>query len=285
MAAIALGLMSGCASMSPQQRVAVAQQLVSEAPSPWLGTVIQTDTLGLMTFGPDPDSVASRAAIDANPVLTIYIEGDGHAWVGGRYPSDDPTPTSPLALELALAQPDGVAVYLARPCQYLVAENGSACVDTIWTRDRFAPTMATMVAAMNQAVQILKARYGAKALVLVGYSGGARIALELAAKRTDVSKIITVAGNLDPQAWVAEFGLRPLTAGTDNAILMRQLQHTPQWHWVGGRDVVVPKHLTQRFVDGLAGGHATKLTVAPDNAHVCCWVEQWPQMWQQAMSQ
>lgn len=39
-------------------------------------------------------------------VLSIYIEGDGHVW-RGEFPSQDPTPSYFLALELALRQPRG----------------------------------------------------------------------------------------------------------------------------------------------------------------------------------
>lgn len=52
-----------------------------------------------------------------NGVLTIYIEGDGLAWLSRARPSDDPTPNHALGLQLALRHPDNAVAYLARPCQ------------------------------------------------------------------------------------------------------------------------------------------------------------------------
>ena len=51
--------------------------------------------------------------------LTVYIEGDGYAWKTRRSLSNDPTPTDPIALRLALQDPAANLVYLARPCQYV----------------------------------------------------------------------------------------------------------------------------------------------------------------------
>ena len=51
--------------------------------------------------------------------VTIYIEGDGFAWVSRRQPSTNPTPVNPLALRLAATDPSPAVAYLARPCQYV----------------------------------------------------------------------------------------------------------------------------------------------------------------------
>ena len=51
--------------------------------------------------------------------LTIYIEGDGQAWLTRTQPSLNPTPRNPLALRLAALDKSENVVYLARPCQYV----------------------------------------------------------------------------------------------------------------------------------------------------------------------
>lgn len=141
------------------------------------------------------------AYLPANPgragTLTVYIEGDGFAWISGSQPSTDPTPCDPLALQLALAHPEGASVYLARPCQYTAAE-ASGCASRYWTEMRFAPEV---IAATNQAIDQLKQKFSADQLVLVGYSGGGAVAALVAARRSDVVRLITVAGNLDQRAW------------------------------------------------------------------------------------
>jgi hypothetical protein len=50
--------------------------------------------------------------------LSVYIEGDGLAWMSRRRLSRDPTPVDPLALDLAALDPAANVVYLARPCQH-----------------------------------------------------------------------------------------------------------------------------------------------------------------------
>jgi dienelactone hydrolase len=256
----------GCASVAPEQRQAMARGLVVK--SGWIEQAIKTDSFTLMAYQP--------SGIKTVDTLTVYLEGDGHAWVGGRYPSEDPTPLDPVALRLALAHPKGTAAYLARPCQYLRRENGAHCSESVWTRDRFSPDV---VESMNQALDQIKVKLGAESLVLVGYSGGARIALELAARRQDVDQLVAVAGNLDPQAWTGALGLLPLTIAQQNSALIDATVNLPQVYFVGERDTVVPAWLTRQFADGYPAGRRPLIVSLPQNAHSCCWVEQWPTLW------
>jgi hypothetical protein len=50
-------------------------------------------------------------------MLTVYIEGDGFAWLSRSQASYDPSPLNPVGLELALRHPLGESAYLARTCQ------------------------------------------------------------------------------------------------------------------------------------------------------------------------
>ncbi len=57
-------------------------------------------------------------------VLTIYIEGDGLAWISRSIISPDPIPINPIGLKLALQHTQHkVVAYLARPCQYVMKQN------------------------------------------------------------------------------------------------------------------------------------------------------------------
>ena len=49
-------------------------------------------------------------------VISIYIEGDGRSWIDRNTISSNPTPTTPLALELAALDQSPKVIYLARPC-------------------------------------------------------------------------------------------------------------------------------------------------------------------------
>ena len=265
-ALLGFSLLVGCAQISPEQRKELAQQLAVNAG--WTEQVLQTTPFSLMAFfnhSPNPVKV-----------VTIYLEGDGHAWVGGRYPSDDPTPLDPVALRLAMAQPNGAVAYLARPCQYLKQANAARCTETMWTKDRFSKAV---VDSTNQGVSFIKNKWGAQQIVLVGYSGGARIALELAAQRDDIKQIITVAGNMDPTAWTLELGLKPLTVMQSNRKLILATKQVPQTYFIGDADNVIPSKLVKEFANQYPAHNRPRVIVIRDNAHVCCWVEQWPELW------
>ena len=214
-------------------------------------------------------------------VLTVYIEGDGYAWVSGRYPSDDPTPNTAVALNLAMQQPAGAVAYLARPCQYLGANTNSACTKALWSNERFSDAV---IVSTDKALDQLKAQAKATKLQLVGYSGGAAVALLAAARRTDIVKIITVAGNLDPETWTKELKLLPLTGSLNPVEVIPTTQHIPQVNFVGGKDRVIPPHITTEFVQQYPSQYRPTLINIPENGHVCCWAEQWPVLWQQAFN-
>jgi hypothetical protein len=145
-------------------------------------------------------------------VLVVYIEGDGAAWVSRNWLSPDPTPRRPLSLMLAARDPSPCLAYLARPGQY--ADPGRRIEPVYWSGKRFAPEV---VASLSQALDILLTKTGTRRIRLVGYSGGAALAVLLAAGRPDVIHLTTFAGNLDPEALNRYHGVSPL-AGSLNPL-------------------------------------------------------------------
>ena len=184
-------------------------------------------------------------------------------------PSTDPTPTDPLALKLALAHPEGQAVYLARPCQFTGTDR---CARKYWTDTRFS---VEVVRAMNLAIDQLKARFSAQEIELVGSSGGGAIAALLAARRTDVVYLITVAGNLDRAAWTRLHRISPLTGSLNPADEAQRVVHIAQRHWVGGKDRNIPAEITRSFTQR-GGIDSSSVQIIDAYDHHCCWVEGWP---------
>ncbi|MGJ7518053.1 alpha/beta fold hydrolase [Pseudomonas baetica] len=263
----ALLLLAACVSVPvPGERRQAAISLAQA--QHWHGTDIATSTFNLQAFIPD--------IFNQDEHLTVYLEGDGFAWISASQPSSDPTPVNPVGLRLALAQPSGNAAYLARPCQFLADQ--SHCGQRYWTHARFAEEV---VASLDQAVDKLKAQAGAQRVTLVGYSGGGALALLLAARRNDVRNIITVAGNLDPDAWTEYHHVRPLDGSLNPVAQLTALAKIPQTHLSGADDSVVPPVLATRFVAAYPKTSMASVRVISGYTHQCCWAKDWAQLWPQ----
>ncbi len=103
--------------------------------------------------------------------LHVVIEGDGMSYYDEYTPSDDPTPTDPMALRIASSDNHPLIATIARPCQYTRTEQAS-CRPSVWTTDRYSEAS---VASLNKALDILKKESQAIHLHLMGYSGGERM--------------------------------------------------------------------------------------------------------------
>lgn len=212
----------------------------------------------------------------AQQTLTVYLEGDGLAFLGSRRISPDPTPSTPIALQMALNHADGAAAYVARPCQYtLAAGQGKNCHPRYWTSHRYAPEVIDSIA---QVVNGLKHSANASRLVLVGYSGGGTVAALLASQRDDVAGLVTIAANLDVKYWVSRERLAPLDGSLDPADFVRTLRAIPQIHLTGSDDDVVPADVIASYLGKLGNGTAARSLRIQGFSHVCCWVEKWPEL-------
>lgn len=265
-----LALLSGCTSLpNPEQRRIAADTLAKA--QGWQLNYIAASPFTLMTYAPARQLRADH--------LTVYIEGDGLAWVTRDLPSRDPTPLHPQALQLALAQPSGNVAYLGRPCQYVNAAS-TGCPQRYWTEKRFAPEV---IVATNAALDHLKQQFGARTLTLVGYSGGASVALLSAARRLDVTQVITVAGNLDHRVWTAFHRVRPLDGSLDPADESDALRTIPQVHFAGERDRTIPPSLIENYASRFKAPVPITVVLQPGFDHQCCWVQSWPKLWRQAV--
>jgi len=256
-------LMACISHVSPAERRQHADILATNAG--WHKLRLPTSRFLLIAYAPETTT--------GSPTLTIYIEGDGLAWVTGSTPSDNPTPRTPLALELALKHKQSPAAYLARPCQYVQGNDQQNCEQRYWTNARFAPEV---IIASNQAITELKRQFNADKLVLVGYSGGGAVAALVTAKRDDVIQLITVAGNLDHQAWTKLHDMQPLSGSLNAADSWLKLLNIPQLHLVGGSDDIVPLAVAESYRSRFPDDNRPGVIVINGFDHHCCWVQQWP---------
>jgi len=254
-----------CANVSPLERRQHADAMAAEYG--WERLRLVAGDFVLAAYVPK--------SVSRSDVLTIYIEGDGLAWLSGTRASDDPTPRNPTGLELALRHSRGAAAYLARPCQFVEGADAGNCRKLYWTGGRFAPEV---IEASDQAISILKQSFGAKKLVLIGYSGGGAVSALVAARRNDVVRLVTVAGNLDHQAWTEQHQILPLSESLNPADEWMRLTDVPQLHFVGEHDGVIGREIADSFVSRFPMGRQPGVVLVPDFDHVCCWIEKWDKL-------
>ncbi len=258
--------LAACALPAPQQRVETAYRIAAE--QGWRAEKLRAGRFDFQVFLP-LQSVES---------LVVYVEGDGLAWLDVTTPSADPTPVNPLALRLAARHPGRNAAYLGRPCQYDPENVARTCRQADWTGGRFS---AEIVDAANRALDDMKARLGARQITLVGYSGGGALAALMAARRSDVEQLVTVAAVLDHRGWTEKLGLTPLSASLNPVDDWERLRALRQVHWLGQEDKVTGRLAVQGYVSRVQAGEPISVRTINGFSHACCWVEAWPKLWQE----
>lgn len=197
--------------------------------------------------------------------VNIYLEGDGRPWRNRTQINDDPSPRYPLALHLMSVDPNP-AWYLTRPCYHGLGEN---CQSDLWTWGRYSEEVVdSMAAALTNLLATIDSQ---KNVTLLGYSGGATLALLLAERVQDIDSVVTVAGNLDIDAWTERHGYTPLHRSL-NPAQQKLPRHVRYLHYAGSEDRNIPPTLGQA-VHSQPGHH---LEVIEGFDHRCCWVERWP---------
>lgn len=205
----------------------------------------------------------------ARPLL-VFLEGDGIPWREGRAPSADPTTLNPIALELLIRSP-APAAYVTRPC-YQGRITGK-CTTEQWTGGRYS---TEVVESMTAAVGEAQRRSGAKEVTLVGYSGGGVLAVLIAERLEHIAGVVTLAANLDTDAWTRHHGYLPLSQSL-NPALSKRPHGWPELHLRGAADAAVPPVTTGAYFERYPGA---KQRVIEGYDHVCCWVRDWEHLLQ-----
>ncbi len=204
--------------------------------------------------------------------VTVYIESDGAPWRTPDVPPHDPTPQRPMVLRMAIDDAADAVAYLGRPCQYLAPEQLAQCDPALWMRRRFGEDA---VAAMDAAVTRIKNSYGAAEVNLVGYSGGGAMAALIAARRSDVACLVTIAAPLDTDAWTTAINVSSLSYSLNPADVAHKLAKLPQTHFRGGKDRLVPSPTARRFLQQTPNA----VVIEKDRYdHQCCWRDDWKEL-------
>jgi hypothetical protein len=241
--------------------------------------IAQQGGLATMTLaGAGFEHTAYARVVQDDADLVLFIEGDGSPWVhDGREVATDPTPRTPIALDLAVQTP-GSVLYLGRPC-YFSARLDPACGPRWWTSDRYSDAVVkSMAAAANRFIQ----DHHTQRVLVVGYSGGGTLAVLMAARVLHVAGVVSVAGNLDPDAWTHQHHYLPLSGSLNPASRAPLPADLPQWYLIGDRDVNVTRDMASRYLD----------RVPPDRIwrmggfdHTCCWGPAWARLYERIVAE
>jgi len=212
-------------------------------------------------------------------LLTVYIEGDGRSWVSRYQLSSNPTPINPIALRLAVIQSEQQAdeniAWIARPCQYQPIKGDVNCASKYWSSHRFSEKV---IQSTNNAIDQLVQKSGATSVRLIGFSGGAAVAVLVAARRDDINSVVTIAGNLNHEE-VNLYHKVDLLRGSLNSIdVVDKIKHIPQVHFIGSDDEVIPAKISTDFIRAqkVTKGTCAKQVIVPSVGHIDGWIIHWP---------
>lgn len=209
--------------------------------------------------------VYRNAAARGDAPLHVYIEGDGSPFITTHAIARDPTPRSPVMLELMALDP-APSLYVGRPC-YFGLQAAAGCSPLYWTVARFGTEVLDSMAAVIDGTRAAEDA----GVVLLGHSGGGALAVLLAQRLANVRAVVTVAGNLDTAAWTTLHRYTPLVLSLNPSD--RPLTGVPLVvHLAGAEDEVVPAALIEAAAHTIGG----EVRIVAGARHVCCWAAAWP---------
>ena len=202
------------------------------------------------------------------PALHVYLEGDGTPWINHERVASDPTPRTPLMLRL-MARDMMPSLYLGRPCYHGYAST-PPCTPELWTDARYSESV---IASMSQVLKKLIEAEGIKSLVFFGHSGGGALAILLAERFPETRAVVTIAGNLDVDAWAEMHRYTRLQRSLNPASRPALDPRIHQLHLIGERDANITPQLIEKFESRQQN---SELVVVSDFDHLCCWPKLWP---------
>ena len=258
---LAVMLLQSCAMSPPQRLQATAQSLGFE------DAVVSAAGFDHRVFRNGNYESVVRAG-RRGAVLHVYLEGDGTPWRMQHFITSDPTPRFPMMLRL-MALDQRPAIYLGRPCYNGFAE-AEGCSPAMWTSARYSPTVVdSMAMALSREIK----RIGATRVTLFGHSGGGALALLMAARLTEIRTVVTLAGNLNIDAWTTFHGYTPLYTSLNPALQPPLAGRVRQFHLLGMRDRNIPPSLVKPWVLQQRNAFGYEFR---SYDHACCWEDLWP---------
>ncbi len=203
--------------------------------------------------------------VDGQPVH-IYLDGDGTPALRRGRIVMDPTSRDRLILALIDADPS-TSVLVGRPCYY--GSDAPGCDPALWTTARYSREVVEQLTAGINAILRCCPR---STVVVIGYSGGGTLAMLAAPAIERLDALVTIAANLDTEAWVARHGYAPLSGSLNPAREPPLPPTIKQFHFFGAKDDNVPAALARPII---ARQDNANIEVVPNVGHRCGWPEFW----------
>lgn len=198
-------------------------------------------------------------------MLHVYLEGDGVPFEHPGKVADDPTPRTPLMLQL-MQMDSHPAIYLGRPCYYFTQD--SQCSPIWWTHNRYNESVINSLQAV-----LNRFRTDYDGFVLMGHSGGGTLAILLAERMPEIKTVVTLAANLDTDAWTLARGFTPLMGSLNPARRPPLRKDLIQIHYAGDGDAIIKADWIKDFADRQ---QRAEFHLIKDVDHACCWATLWP---------
>ncbi len=200
--------------------------------------------------------------------LHVYLEGDGSPWLTRDIVAADPTSKTPVMLGLMALDPNP-SLYLNRPCYMGLAESEN-CNPLLWTHRRYS---VEVIKSMSAALKHFLRSTGFSELVFLAHSGGGTLAVLLAEEFPQTIGLVTLAGNLDIDAWTDYHGFDRLQGSVNPAT--RKVSNSTFWefHYVGSDDNNILPEVVLSRAQTKPGVH---VQVLAGFDHRCCWQNVWP---------
>ncbi|MEN8207337.1 MAG: alpha/beta hydrolase [Pseudomonadota bacterium] len=202
--------------------------------------------------------------------LHVYLEGDGAPWINHERVARDPTPRTPLMLRL-MASDTAPSLYLGRPCYHGYSRT-APCSPGLWTDARYSEIV---IASMTQVLDKLIEGGETESLVFFGHSGGGALAMLLAERFPGTRAVVTIAGNLDIDAWAGMHRYTKLHRSLNPANRKALNPRIHQLHLVGEDDTNITPQLIQEVESRQEN---SELVIVTGFDHTCCWQELWPEV-------
>jgi len=202
--------------------------------------------------------------------LHVYIHGDNLS--ASLHGGAKPLNSAPLLWSL-MQHDINDSVLIARPCYYLTDASASQhCDQSHWLSHRFSEQVLN---SMAHAIKGVATQYPDQPITLIGYSGGGALALLLAHRIDNVHGVVTLAGNVDTDAWQKHHQYKPLT-GSLNPMTDARLTGVNHLHVIGDSDSNVLAAWTRQFAEQ----HLGRLSIKQQLSHEHGWTAYWPDILQ-----